>query len=95
MEIPEATLSINNDRPTIPSTDNTSGGNTEGQDRATPDSTETILVGEYSSGGGDNVNTSTTSDIVSPSDTSRDEREPIIQQTDSTNGEGENLVSTG
>ena len=45
MEIPEATLSINNDRPTIPSTDNTSGGNTIGQKRATTDRSKTISEG--------------------------------------------------
>ena len=94
-EIPEATLSISNDRPTIPSTDNTSGGNTEGQNRATTDSMETISEGENSSRGGVNVNTSTTSHNVSPSDTLRDEGDPITQQTDNTNGERENLVSTG
>ena len=110
MEIPEATLSMNNDRPTIPSTDNTSGGNTEGQNRATTNSTETISEGvnsseevnssegvnSSSSRRGDSVNTSTAAgDNVSPSDTLRDEGEPIIQQTDNTNGERENLVSTG
>ena len=40
-------------------------------------------------------NTSTTSNNVSPSDTLRNEGEPIIQQSDNTNGEGGNLVSTG
>ena len=93
--IPEATVPISNDRPTTPSTDTTSGGNTEGQNRATTDSTEIITEGEISFRGGDNVNTSTTSDNVSPSDTVRNEGEPIIQQSDNTNGEGENLVSSG
>ena len=52
-------------------------------------------VNSSSSRIGDNVNTSTAGDNVSPSDTLRDEGEPIIQQTDNTNGERENLVSTG
>ena len=97
-EIPMAILSDSNDRPNTIGQNGASTGSSEtiSEGENSPGvgdnvnmSTEIISEGMNSSGEVENVTTSTSRDNESPTDTLRDEGEPLIQQTDDTNGERE------